>query len=93
MRQEDAHAVKFQRQRRRDRRRVVAVAGDVIKIRPLKGEGQILRVGQMIAQMHHGVWRFFFNCLIRKAEAPVRIRQNKQLHVVHLLRGARIYCL
>ena len=85
----NAHAVKLQRQALRNRRGIVAVAGHIIEIRFLTGEGQILRIGQMVAQMHNRVRVFFFYGVVREAEAPVRIRQNQKLHMVHFhARGA-----
>ena len=85
----NAHAVKLQRQTLRDRRGVITVAGHIIEIRFLTGEGQILRIGQMVDQMHNRVRVFFFYGVVREAEAPVRIRQNQKLHIVHFhARGA-----
>lgn len=85
----NAHAVKLQRQALRDCRGVITVAGHIIEIRFLTGEGQILRIGQMVAQMHNRVRVFFFYGVVREAEAPVRIRQNQKLHIVHFhARGA-----
>lgn len=55
----NAHAVKLQRQALRDCRGVITVAGHIIEIRFLTGEGQILRIGQMVAQMHNRVRVFF----------------------------------
>ena len=48
-----------------------------------------IRIGQMVAQMHNRVRVFFFYGVVREAEAPVRIRQNQKLHIVHFhARGA-----
>lgn len=85
----NAHAVKLQRQALRNRRGIVAVAGHIIEIRFLTGKGQILGVSQMVAQMQDCVRAFFFYGIVREAEAPVRIRQNQKLHIVHFhARGA-----
>ena len=73
VRRKDPHAVKFQRQHLRDGGGIVAVAGHIIEIRFLTGEGQILRIGQMVAQMHNRVRVFFFYGVVREAEAPVRV--------------------
>ena len=77
VRRKDPHAVKFQRQRRRDRRRVVAVAGDVIKVRILIREGEVLRIAQVVAQVDDRIRGFLFYGFAREAETPVRIRQNQ----------------
>ena len=77
MRQEDAHAVKFQRQHLRDSGGIVAVAGDVIKVRVLIREGEVLRIAQVVAQVDDRIRGFLFYGFAREAETPVRIRQNQ----------------
>ena len=77
VRRKDPHAVKFQRQHLRDSGGIVAVAGDVIKVRVLIREGEILRIAQVVAQVDARVRGFLFYGFAREAEAPVRIRQNQ----------------
>ena len=69
----DTHTAKFQRQALRDSGREIAVSGNIKKFRLLKGIGQVLSVGHMVAQMQNGVRALFFYRFAREAETPVRI--------------------
>ena len=60
VRRKDPHAVKFQRQHLRDGGGIVTVAGDVIKVRVLIREGEVLRIAQVVAQVDDRVRGFLF---------------------------------